>query len=260
MGILKLFRRKQKNIRTRQLEEETEQRDNVPATCTTGYPYDQSGISRNVNIATTDHGGQTIHSFPTTSSSSSFKPTSLDLTSIVPNEKEGAATLHLTRNHDESSLLNSNHPPPPSCTNSSLRDRQKSSQQQQQQGRNSSTRNSPSVHFSPKHVIISSESSTIDLDRALSNADDERTCDTSTFATFKTNNSETSLQYLWKYITCNLGTTKSTFDLRMEDDFTIDSDLVSAWTGRTGDTDRTGNTNESLNYNKQKRVTWSAAS
>jgi hypothetical protein len=105
-------------------------------------------------------------------------------------------------------------------------------------------------------IISSSESSTMDLARALSNVDDDGTCETSTFATFKTNNSDSSLQYLWRYITCNLGT-KSTFDLRMDDDFTIDSDLVSAWTGRTGDT---GNTNEESLSKTQKKVTWSAAS
>ena len=153
-------------------------------------------------------------------------------------------------------------PPPPSCSNSSLRFH---GQQRQEQHASSSSgtrhrtsnHQHPSVHFSPKHVVISSESSTMDLSQALSAADEdeERTFDTSTFATFKTNNSESSMNYLWRYVTCNLGT-QSVFELRPQDDLTIDSDLVSAWTGRTGDT---GNTNESLDK-RQKKVTWSVAS
>mmetsp|Transcript_11319 Transcript_11319/g.21187 ORF Transcript_11319/g.21187 Transcript_11319/m.21187 type:complete len:256 (-) Transcript_11319:49-816(-) len=255
MGILKMFRRKNKTRKQLLLgaEEEhsktTEQND-VPAggttTTTTAtatvYPNHQSS-NGDLKFASADLGS--IHTFQT-----SFKPAPMDLTPILISTTSTSTQDYDHENQDASDL-----PPPPSCTHgSSLRDRPKNSQ-------SGKSRNTPSVHFSPRHhvIITSGESSTMDLSQALSSADDEMTYETSTYATFKTNNSESSLNYFWRYITCNLGT-KSTFDLRLEDDFTIDSDLVSAWTGRTGDTgSRTTTTHESMG-NKPKRVTWSASS
>ena len=105
---------------------------------------------------------------------------------------------------------------------------------------NSKSRSKPVVQFSKKNITIEHESS--GLSQTLSTADlddqssqdsfDDTTCtyDASTVATFRTNCSDNSMQYLWKYLTC--ARSLSTFDLLREDEFTID-------TAFTYDTDQT---------------------
>jgi len=117
---------------------------------------------------------------------------------------------------------------------------------------NSKSRSPPVVQFSKKNIIIEHETG---LTETLSAADSDRdrdrdhdgedsdsfdetlTYDASTVATSKTNSSDTSLQYLWRYLTCDMGT-KSTFDLLREaDDLTIES----GFTDLTDKTEKSGN-------------------
>jgi len=108
------------------------------------------------------------------------------------------------------------------------------------------SRSPPVVQFSKKNIVIEHE---MDLTQTLSAADSDHdgedadsfdetfTYDASTVATSKSNSSDTSIHYLWRYLTCNVGT-KSTFDLLREaDDMTIDS----VFTDLTDKTEKSGN-------------------
>ena len=76
------------------------------------------------------------------------------------------------------------------------------------------------------------------------------TYDDSTVATNKTNSSDSSMQYLWKYLTCSM--TTSIFDRReqcLDDDITIDSDLMTVMSNLT---DKTGNLSATLGNDLEK--------
>lgn len=76
--------------------------------------------------------------------------------------------------------------------------------------------------------------------------------DSSTVATNKTNSSDSSMQYLWKYLTCSA--TASIFDRReqcLDDDITIDSDLMTVMSNLT---DKTGNLSATLGNDLEKSL------
>ncbi|GFH45493.1 predicted protein [Chaetoceros tenuissimus] len=125
------------------------------------------------------------------------------------------------------------------------------------------------VQFAAKDTVITvpSEPSTCDSPNGrhdihehfnngiLYDYDDESvfTYDDSTVATNKTNSSDSSMQYLWKYLTCSAMTT-SIFDRReqcLDDDLTIDSDLMTEMSNLT---DKTGNLSTTLGNDLEKSL------
>ena len=148
-------------------------------------------------------------------------------TTAPPSPADSSITTHGSSESPALSLINSKyareHPLPPNSNSNS--------------NSNKKSRSPPVVQFSKKNIIIEHE---MDLTQTLSAADsfDETfTYDASTVATFKSNSSDTSMHYLWRYLTCNVGT-KSTFDLLREaDDMTIDS----VYTDLTDRTEKSGN-------------------
>lgn len=124
------------------------------------------------------------------------------------------------------------------------------------------------VQFAAKDTVITvpSEPSTCDSPNGrhdihehfnngiLYDYDDESvfTYDDSTVATNKTNSSDSSMQYLWKYLTCSM--TTSIFDRReqcLDDDLTIDSDLMTVMSNLT---DKTGNLSTTLGNDLEKSL------
>lgn len=127
------------------------------------------------------------------------------------------------------------------------------------------------VQFAAKDTVITMPSEPATCDSPIQNGrhdiheyfnngilydyDDESvfTYDDSTVATNKTNSSDSSMQYLWKYLTCSAMTT-SIFDRReqiLDDDLTIDSDLMTVMSNLT---DKTGNLSTTLGNDLEKSI------